>query len=115
MNAKDLYFSDPERFSTLQMVFETVAQMSVSKNYYDADLFNIVEILTILEMQELVGNGRLKSGFAQYILDVILYSTPSVRDLESDLPPNWASHPTHRSLKEYAPRKSPRPTQVPFS
>jgi len=89
MRSKDISFSDPERFSNFKEVFDTIKELSYSKNYYDADLFNIEEILSILEMRGLVGSGRLKSDFVQYILDVIEYSTPSVRDLEDDLPHNW--------------------------
>jgi hypothetical protein len=89
IKSKDLYFSDPQRFRTFQEVFNTIAEMSVSKNYYDADLFNIEEILSILEMHELVGSGQLKSDFVQYIIDVIEHYTPPVRDRHESLPGNW--------------------------
>jgi hypothetical protein len=89
MKSKDLYFSDPEQFSTFKDVFDNIAEMSVTKNYYDSDLFNIEEILSILEMQEIVGSGGLKSGFIQYILDVIKHSTPPLRDRKESLPGNW--------------------------
>ncbi len=89
MKSKDMYFSDPERFHTFKSVFDTITDMSVTKNYYNADLFNIEEILSILEMQELVGTGRLKSGFVRYIVDVIDHFTPAVQDRSGNLPGNW--------------------------
>jgi hypothetical protein len=89
MKSKDMYFSDPERFEYFTEVFDAIAGMSVSKNYYDANLFNIEEILSILEMQELIGGGQLKRNFVKYIVDVIDHFTPPVRDREGHLPGNW--------------------------
>jgi len=89
MKSKDVYSSDPERIRYFEEVFNAIAEMSVAKNYYDADLFNIEEILSILEMQELVGSGRLKSGFVRYIMEVIDHFTPPVQDRDGSLPGNW--------------------------
>ena len=89
MKSKDMYFLNPEKYGTFKGVFDTIAEMSVSKNYYDADLFNIEEILSILEMQELVGSGRLKSDFIRYIIEVIEHFTPPVEDRRDAFPGNW--------------------------
>jgi len=83
MKSKDMYFSDRERFGTFKDVFDAIEEVSFTKNYFDANLFNIEEILSILEMQELVESGRLKRGFVHYILDVIKHYTPPVRDPEN--------------------------------
>lgn len=89
MKSKDMYFADTGRFGSFKEVFDTINDMSVSKNYYDADLFNIEEILSVLEMQELVGRSRLKKDFVQYIINVIKYFTPEVQDRNRNLPGNW--------------------------
>ncbi len=89
MKSKDMYFSDPEGFGYFKEVFDAIATMSVSKNYYDANLFNIEEILSIAEMQELVGGGRIRRNFEKYILDVIGHFTPPVRNRKGSLPGNW--------------------------
>lgn len=89
MKSKDMYFSDSERFGSFLEVFDTVSEMSVSKNYYDADLFNIEEILSILEMRELVGSEKLKKDFVQYIISVIKHFTPAVGNRSGGLPSNW--------------------------
>ena len=63
--SKDLYFSDPRRYRHFQRVFELVRNLSITKNYFDADLFNIEEILSILEMQVFVdkwGPNRAQHG-----------------------------------------------------
>ncbi len=93
MKSKDMYFSDPEGFGYFKEVFDAIATMSVSKNYYDANLFNIEEILSIAEMQELVGGGRIRRNFEKYIVDVIDHFTPSVRDRGESLDSgNWREH-----------------------
>lgn len=92
MKSKDMYFSDPEGFGYFKEVFDAIATMSVSKNYYDANLFNIEEILSIAEMQELVGGGRIRRNFEKYIVDVIDHFTPPVRNREGSLPGNWREH-----------------------
>ena len=89
MKSKDMYFSDRERFGTFKDVFDAIEEVSFTKNYFDANLFNIEEILSILEMQEIVESGRLKRGFVHYILDVIKHYTPPVRDPENSLGGNW--------------------------
>ncbi len=74
--SKDLYFSDPETFSHFQSLFDEINKMAVSKNYFETDLFNIEEILSILEMQSQLTGTRLNEDFIRYIKDVIEEHTP---------------------------------------
>lgn len=53
------------------------------------DLFNIEEILSILEMQSFVERKKLKSLFSKYICDVIEGYTPHFESYKGDLPGNW--------------------------
>ena len=51
VKSKDLYFKDKSKYAYFDEVFNLIDEMSVSKNYYNTDLLNIEEILSILEMQ----------------------------------------------------------------
>lgn len=85
--SKDLYFSNPEKYQHFQKVFETITNLSKIKNYYDADLFNIEEILSIIEMNQFLDGGPLHADFINYIKDVIRSYTPQ-SEIE-DFPGNW--------------------------
>lgn len=87
--SKDLYFTDPERFSHFDKVFETINELSVIKNYYSSDLFNIEEILSILEMREYLEGHELKANFIKYLVDVVKHYTPEIHRYGSKLPGNW--------------------------
>jgi hypothetical protein len=76
--SKDLYFSNPRKYAHFLEIFDTIKELSVAKNYYDTDLFNIEEILSILEMRELLGSEAPKRAFLKYLIDVINYYTPAI-------------------------------------
>ena len=76
--SKDMYFSDPERYSYFKDVFDTINRLSVIKNYFSSDLFNIEEILSILAMESFLDNSELDDNFKKYIVDVIQYFTPKI-------------------------------------
>jgi SIR2-like protein len=77
--AKDQFYGDKQRFAHFEGILDTIARMHVANSYYRTDLFNIEEILSILEMQRHVtprmGDFRLE-GFTRFISDVISYHTP---------------------------------------
>jgi hypothetical protein len=87
--SKDLYFTDPERFAHFSEVFETINELSVIKNYYFSDLFNIEEILSILEMRDYLEGQELKANFTKYLVDVVKHYTPEILRYGSKLPGNW--------------------------
>lgn len=88
MKSKDMYFSNPKKFEYFKSVFDTISKVSVVKNYYSADLFNIEEILSILEMQEYLDNGDAEI-FKKYISDVIQYYTPLIEKHPKKFKKNW--------------------------
>lgn len=88
MKSKDMYFLEEEKFTHFSDVFKTIATMSKVKNYYSADLFNIEEILSILEMQEHLDEGDVEC-FKKYISDVIQYYTPMIEKYTKKYPANW--------------------------
>src|SRR5205823_3057840 len=77
LKAKDMYASDPKRYDYFGKVLEKINSMAVAKSYYEADLFNIEEILSILEMRERLAGGDTKA-FVEFLCDVIDYHTPEV-------------------------------------
>ena len=87
--SKDMFAADPQRFAHFQEVFEQLGQMSVSKNYFNTDLFNVEEILSILEMQSFLQGNRLNETFIRYIKEVIEHHTPAIDPYQGRLPSNW--------------------------
>ncbi|MFP1677842.1 SIR2 family protein [Alloalcanivorax sp. C16-2] len=85
--SKDMYLSDPEKYEHFDKVFEKIQEISVAKNYYKTNLFNIEEILSILEMSEFLDGLRLKDDFVRYIRDVIDFYTPRLGEIHR--PGNW--------------------------
>jgi len=89
IKSRDLYFSDSISYKHFSAVFDTIEQLSVSKNYYNTDLFNIEEILSIIEMGTFLEGKKLKKVFSQYISDVITYYTPKFKPRPGSMPGNW--------------------------
>jgi SIR2-like protein len=89
IKSKDMYFENHERYKYFSKVFELIKEMSVSKNYYNTDLFNIEEILSILDIGQFLKKERLKSDFIEYIKDVINFYTPEIPPKLNPLPSNW--------------------------
>jgi hypothetical protein len=77
IKSKDLHALDSGRFCHFQHVFEIIGRMAVCKNYFDCDLFNIEEILSIVEMEKFVQSEEWGSLFNKYISDVIDNYTPN--------------------------------------
>lgn len=77
LKSKELYFSDPERYQSFESVFQMIDIMGKAKNYYALDLFNIEEILSLLEMEDYVGSSTHKQAYLNYLRQVILDLTPS--------------------------------------
>jgi hypothetical protein len=88
VKSKDMYFADPNRYGYFEKVLKRIQSMSVTKNYYRADLFNIEEILSISEMASFVQGHAFRDEFISYIKDVIAYYTPQMEGYEP-LPSNW--------------------------
>jgi hypothetical protein len=76
MRSKDMYASEPDRYSHFREVFECINELARIESYYHADLFNIEEILSILEMRDQIEGKTTRRRFVKYIRDVIEYSTP---------------------------------------
>ncbi len=96
--SKDLYFRDQTKFTHFDRVLKRIQQMSYCKNYYETDLTNIEEILSILEMEAFVEGKELDAQFIDYIKDVIKSYTPEIqiiggylKNIKQKPPVNWES------------------------
>lgn len=89
LKSKDMYFEDQRKYSHFNTVFNKIKKMGVCKNYYETDLFNIEDILSILEMVELLGRISSAKAFRKYICDVIQYYTRDGMKFIQYFPSNW--------------------------
>jgi hypothetical protein len=89
MKSKDMYATNRTSYKHFEEVFQTIRDMSISKNYYEADLFNIEEILSILEMENRLEGKKLHGSFIRYLADVITHYTPDMTPHEGSFPANW--------------------------
>ncbi|RAK04008.1 SIR2-like protein [Halanaerobium saccharolyticum] len=76
--SKDMYFNTDGEYDYFDEVFKLIERMSYIKNYYNSNLFNIEEILSILEMRNFLNDDQDKKMFINYISDVIEYYTPTI-------------------------------------
>ena len=82
--SRELADNEPEKYGFFNDIFKTIRDMAFAKNFYNADLFNIEEILSILDMQDTVADTDHAKHFAKYIKAVIEACTP---DFEPPAPP----------------------------
>jgi len=78
--AKDLYFNDSKKYAHFDNIFKRIERMSYVKNFYNTNLLNIEEILSILEMESQI-KKRKTTSFQELIIDVIKYYTPIKPDI----------------------------------
>ncbi len=74
----DLHASDPVRYAHFGDIFNEIRSISVTKNYYAGDLFNVEEILSILEMRAGLTGFEFRDAFVRYLCDVVKHYTPSL-------------------------------------
>ncbi|NIS09694.1 MAG: hypothetical protein GWO07_13250, partial [Candidatus Dadabacteria bacterium] len=97
--SKDMYLTNTIRYKDFPKVFESIDKMHKTKSYYSTDLFNIEEILSILEMRDLCGYSKNRKIFINYLIDVIEYHTPTFSRPNSQ-PANWYDH-MFSSFRDY--------------
>lgn len=89
VKSKDMYYENQIKYKHFGNVFDTIKDLSITKNFYDTDLFNIEEILSIIEMNGHLKGQKIKQHFLEYIKDVIEYYTPSLKPYGEGMPGNW--------------------------
>lgn len=92
--SKELRRLNPEKYGYFADVLSQVADIAITMKYFEADLHNIEEILSILEMSTQLGTqpeGESPSeSFRNYIVDVISAYTPKIEPSQKvDEMTNW--------------------------
>ncbi len=92
--AKDIYYhsNNRDKYNHFLKVFESIKEMHIAKTYYDTDLTNIEEILSILEMGNSLSSDSDKKDFISFVCDVIEYYSPVLKDPPLNInDQNWMS------------------------
>lgn len=77
--AKELNKQNPRRYKGYKILDKTVRDFSIIKNYCKVDLFNIEQLLSILDMRLFINNEeKLRNEVVDAIAEVIEGSTPDL-------------------------------------
>lgn len=87
--ARDMARDDPTRFEHFREIFSKINEFHATKNYFKADLFNIEEVLSILEMRSDLGGEDYAQIFRDFIADVIEYHTRQIPEMAAPPGSNW--------------------------
>ncbi|MFH2056359.1 MAG: hypothetical protein ABIJ61_10405, partial [bacterium] len=74
--ARDLYYDNPDQFPHFKDIVDDNDRLGKVMTYYDTDLLNIEEILSILEMEDFLSKDTPLERFTDFIKDTIEASTP---------------------------------------
>lgn len=69
--SKDLFFNNSKQFAYFEGVYGTIAELSAIKNTFISDLYNIEEILSLLEMDSFMKGEELSENFVRFLSDVV--------------------------------------------
>ena len=69
---------EPQKYGHFQSVFDRIQQLAAAKTFYDTDVENMKEVLSMLEMAELALSPA-RTEIARFICDVIDAYTPKVK------------------------------------
>jgi hypothetical protein len=89
--AKDQFADNPKDFEHFAPIFSKIKLLGDLKNVFRADLTNIEEILSILEVPTFLEQNGAGGSFGKFLGDVVSYYTPSPR-LELPRPSGRAAH-----------------------
>jgi hypothetical protein len=94
--SKDMFFNSnkSKNYDYFKNIFNMIENNSYIKNFISSDLFNIEELLSILEMGCSIGVSEINTeNFKNYIKDVIKFYTPkNDYRIEDTLIANWNIH-----------------------
>jgi hypothetical protein len=94
-----MHDEEPDQFAHFADVYKLVRELARAKNYFKTNLFNIEEILSLVEVRTRLAGEHGTSLIERYIRDVIQYYTPKISDSADDSFINkafgghlWAGH-----------------------
>jgi len=74
--SKEMLHENQKKYQHFKKIIDTINSRQNCTNYYATDFLHIEEILSILEMDDILGSNILSIEFKKYIADVINYNTP---------------------------------------
>jgi hypothetical protein len=87
--AEDMWRGGRSEYAYFDEVFHLARSLALVKNYVDADLLNIEEILSILQMRNELQGSADEELFVRFICDVILHHTPPWSTFTGPIASNW--------------------------
>jgi hypothetical protein len=100
--AKELHDRDAPQFEHFEKVFQKVKDMAYLKNFYESDLFNIENILSILDMDEtLAEEASEKTEFIKFLKETIINYTPPIEGITTKSN-NWWNEIITSKWKPYS-------------
>src|SRR5262245_12519881 len=77
--AVDAYYARKEGHTEFQAVRDSVQALGMVASYYKANLFDIEEVLSLLEMEDLLAGDNRLARYQTFISDVIRHYTPELK------------------------------------
>jgi len=87
--ARDMMRDYDQEYNHFDEILNKINEINGIKNYFKADLFNIEEVLSILEMKSDLGGEDYAKLFRELIKEVVNYYTPKIPKLEKFPGSNW--------------------------
>ena len=87
--AKNQQEREPGRYGYFQPLLDRIEGLYKAGTFFESDLTNIEEVLSLLEADAFVDDGKLKREFIKFICDVITFHTPPIERVLPKLPSNW--------------------------
>jgi len=87
--AEDMWRGGRSEYAYFDEVFQLARSLALVKNYVAADLLNIEEILSILQMRSELQGSADEELFVEFICDVILGHTPGWPTFAGPIASNW--------------------------
>jgi hypothetical protein len=81
--ARDLYFSNTEKYEHFKKIFEDIQSLARTAVLFKSDLFDLEEVLSILQTEEELEGSNRADAFIRLIRDVVSDSTPPAPGLGS--------------------------------
>ncbi len=98
VKSKDLHDAHPKKYSYFEKIIDEFDSLAKTKNYYHSDLFNIEEVLSILEMSKVIKDeislfnnvlGDPTDDLLKYLKDVVVHYTPDFKPYQGIMPSNY--------------------------
>ena len=91
--SKDQMRAEPTRYQYFQRVFDLIQGLYKANHFFDSDVSNIEEVLSLLQADAMVSKTELTAEVIRYICDVVTYNTPLIPAPPKPPPSDWQGYP----------------------